>query len=1018
MNPSFSLSCLLLQGLFCLLATLPAAASNELVLKIKYANHGRLAEVVVPPGVKEVTLQLKTERKGWLDFITRKTTTGKTAFTLPDVKEFRWRVVAQPARKFPAKFYQGKNDFAGVKVSSGYYPFAKLADITGTPGMEGQPAVEEADIWKIDGSTVYYFNQLRGLQILDLTNPADPRLTASLRLPAIGQDLYLVPGSGAIRQLLLLTSIQSPNGSESTRIHQVTINGGSARITHTCEVGGRLADSRLVGKRLVLATTRQVRTGKERWADESRISEWLISLGRAPQPGMESIIPGSDPMIASGSDWLAVATHGDRTGSWTGFSQVTVFALRADGIVRLTRNPVRTAGMIADSFKIQWRGNVLTTISESNRSDSNWEPITVLENFRVWGPDVILPAVIREVEHPRLGRLELAKGESLFATRFSGKIAYIVTFLQTDPLWVVDLSDPAKPAVAGHLEVPGWSSHLEPIGDLLFSIGWESGQVAASLFDVADPAKPLLLRRLALGSQSEATWDEKALKILPETGLAMIPMTTSNSNGSRGVAGIRLLDLDLAARDLRLRGFIPHAFDPRRAAMLGEAVVSISQRGLVTADIADRDRPAVLAEVALAWPVERVLDAGKFLIQIEDGSSYGDGRATARVTPANATEQVLTEIDLGNGTVRFADLRHGRLVILRETGGGDVYGLGGGMIQEFKRKLRLDVYEASSLPALNLLGSAVKSIGAGQSLSGNEILWPTKNLACFLLADGGWPWMPWVTADFIQSPITTRATKPGGDTLQSTFVRGWLIRQRTKAPQILTVDLSRPGLPQFGESVRLGSADTSLTGVSAAKDGLLVVGTSDFSQRKLGQAGETFFHARVVSFSTEGAPQPRFGIDLPGSLVGVTELNRDGFLAFTQSGFPTADMVQASACDGYDAFLIDQIATRRFAPLAVSGRRLFIGGKTSVASYRLEESGEFVARNPMKFGWSPAFLRCVDGVLLATDWSRLFATDVSGAAADQWKFPGWSLRPEFITIAADGDLLVPFGDYGAERLDR
>ena len=1000
MNPLF-FSCLsrpLMQISFCLLAILPAAAAGELVLKINYADGGRRAEVVVPPGVKQVTLQLKTEGKGWLDFITRKTTAGKTAFTLPAAKEFRWRAVAQPARKFPAKFYRGKNDFAGVKGSGDFFRVAGLLENTETPGKEDQPGVQEADIWKIDGSTVYYFNQLRGLQVLDLSNPADPRMTASLRLPAVGQDLYLLPGSAGTRQLLLLTSEQSPKGVESTRIHQVSVSGGNAHILHTREIAGRLADSRLVGNRLVLATTRQIQSGKDGWASESRISEWLIAADRAPQPGPESIIPGADPQIASGTDWLAVVTNGDSSGAWTGFSQVTVFALRAAGIVRLTRQPVRTAGMIADPFKIQWSGNVLTTISERNGNDSEWSPTTVLENFRVWGPDVILPAVVREPEHPRLGRLELAEGESLYATRFSGRLAYIVTFLQTDPLWVVDLSDPAKPVVAGHLEVPGWSSHLEPVGDLLFSIGWESGQVAASLFDVADPAKPTLLRRLALGSQSEATWDEKALKILPEAGLAMIPMTTYDSNGGPGVAGIRLLDLDLATRDLRLRGSIPHAFDARRAGMAGEAVVSISQRGLVTADISDRDQPAVLAEVALAWPVERLLDAGKFLIQIEDGYRYGDMRATVRVSPANATEQILTEVDLGDGGVRGADLCDGRLVILRETGSPGFFRPFASTIGDTGRKLRFDIYDASSLPAIRLLASCVKSIGGDRILSGNEILWPDKDRACFLIEDGGWPWMPWATTGFEKSAL----------------VREWPTRQRGKGPELLTVDLSRPESPAFGEPIALGSAGTSLTGASAARDGLLVVGTSDLSQIQLGKPGETRFHARVLSFSRNGVPQPRPAIDLPGPLFGVTELNRNGFLAFSQS----ADSVQISACDGYDAYLVDQTPVRRNGLLAVSGRRLFVGGKTGVASHLLLESGTLVAGKPITTGWSPAFLRCVDGVLLATDWSRLFAADVSGAAAGQWKFPGWSLRPEFIAVAADGDLLVPFGDYGAERLER
>ena len=81
--------------------------------------------------------------------------------------------------------------------------------------------------------------------------------------------------------------------------------------------------------------------------------------------------------------------------------------------------------------------------------------------------------------------------------------------------------------------------------------------------------------------------------------------------------------------------------DARRADLLGETVVAISQRVLVTADITDRDAPDVLAEVSLAWPVDRVLDAGAYLLQIEDGGRwYASGsRATLRVSPADAPEQ-------------------------------------------------------------------------------------------------------------------------------------------------------------------------------------------------------------------------------------------------------------------------------------------------------------------------------------------------------------------------------------------
>ena len=1010
-----------------------SADGNELVLKIDYSQRGRKAEVVVPPGVGKVTLQYLAKNKKWKTFTARKAVPGKVSFALPAARANRWRVVAEPTRKFPAKFYRGKNQFAGVKAPAGDFRYAPSvsnplvndtlasapqADGGVTPKVDGKSEVQESDIWKIDGSTVYYFNQLRGLQVLDLTNPADPRLTASLRLPAVGQDLYLLPGTGGTRELLLLTSLRSRDGVDTTRIHLVSLTGGAARITHTSDVVGTLADSRLVGNRLVLATTRYRQDGEDRnWVVESRISDWLIAPGLAPQLGAESIVSGGSPKIAAGSDWLAVATHGDESGPWTGFSQVTVFALGERGIVRLTREPVRTAGVIADKFKFQWSGNVLTTISEWNGQGTAWSPTTVLETFRVWGPDVILPAVVRDVEHPRMARLELAKGESLFATRFSGKLAYIVTFLETDPLWVVDLADPAAPVVAGHLEVPGWSTHLEPVGDLLFSIGWESGQVAASLFDVANPANPTLVRRISLGSQSEAVWDEKALKILPQAGLAMVPMTTYAADGGQGVAGIRILDLDLEARDLRLRGLIPHAFDARRAGVVGDVVVSVSQRGLVTADISDRDLPAVLAEVALAWPVERVLDAGNFLIHIEKGNDFGGSRATARITPANAPEQVLAEIDLGGGSVRGVELRGGRLVVLRETGSVGYFRPYGVMAEDAGRQLLLDVYDASLLPSLKKLGSCVKPLEGNQVISGDGILWPTQDLACVLLVEGGWPWMPsipWTGLPLSPMPMSV----PMVDALPMPMLRGWPIYRSDAAPELLTIDLSLPDAPSVGQAIALGTASTTLTGANVAKDGLLVVGTSDVSDFDFGRFAETRFHARVVSFSPAGLPQPRLAIDLPGSLFGVTELNRDGFLAFTRSGFSATETIAVSACDGYDAYLIAQTTVSNNGPAAVSGRQLFVGGRAGVTNYRLRESGALVADKALRVGWAPSTLRCVDGVLLASDWSRLFAADVSGVAGMEWQFPGWSLRADSIAVARDGDLLVAFGDYGAERLER
>lgn len=91
----------------------------------------------------------------------------------------------------------------------------------------------------------------------------------------------------------------------------------------------------------------------------------------------------------------------------------------------------------------------------------------------------------------------IAKGEQIKAVRFSGETGYVVTFLQTDPLFVIDLKNPEKPEIKGELKIPGFSSYLHPVGkNLLLGVGvggtesGTDGSAKLSLFDVADPTSP------------------------------------------------------------------------------------------------------------------------------------------------------------------------------------------------------------------------------------------------------------------------------------------------------------------------------------------------------------------------------------------------------------------------------------------------------------------------------------------------------------------------------------------------
>lgn len=1015
-------------------------------LQLEFSKDKSIAKVTVPAGVSSVILQKFDREGGWQKVASRDAVPGLMRFKLPpDTGNQRWRaigkvVVAEASRdKFPTAFYNGKNRFDPAKSTvtnsnSMMSGIARMDDAVASPGISVSAPVE-SDIWKVDGNTVYFFNQLRGLQVLDLTDPADPRLTASLRLPAVGQDLYLLPGGGKERTLVLLTQNWT-NGGDRTRINVVKVTGGDVEITETQDVPGYLSDSRMVDNRLILATSEWNQAAyvkNESWNVRSRLSEWIITPGSAPQADGENVIEGDNPVIAAGADWLAVAVN--PTGRWD-VSEVSVFAMRPSGLVRMAP-PYITEGSVPGKFAMQWSNNVLTTISEKNNSENGWSPVTVLENFRAWAPDVVRPKIFET----RLGRLPLAKGESLFATRFAGNKAYIVTFLRTDPLFVIDLLDPYNPLIAGEIEVPGWSTHLEPLGDLLFSIGWDSNTVVASLFDVANPASPQLVRRLKLGepgTYSEATWDEQALKVIPEAGLAMIPVSSYGSKAGASNSSVQLLDIDLVGRDLRLRGAIAHEFDARRSDLLGNAVVSISQRVMVTADVSDRDAPSILSEVSLAWPVDRVFETGDHLIQIENGSWYGGGKGVARVSPAKSSESILSETELGEGTVKAAECRDSKLYILRDTGSSNSYWwyLRAPVIgNNSPGKLILDIYDASALPALTLLGSCSVTPPENAQVALDHLLWPQPNRPAMVLNFSHSFWYGWrgpIALDdtVIATPLVSTAQVSVGlveaaaplkvsSSMILPYRPYWLPQ---KSPRLIVFDTTDLQNPTAGDPLVLGPEGTSFNGTAEAADGLIVLGNSHWKSLLSDSwydSGLALQTARVVEVETSGTPIMRSLVDLPGSLFAVTELDHHGFLAFTRAnGEGDASTVEVSACDGFDAFSIASIETSGYGESTAGGRRLFVANKDGVERHRLNDDGILVEEAPIELGWTPYSLRCIGDTLVGGNWNALFAVDAAGGDVSKWKFPTWNPGVDNVALGSGGDLLVPFGEYGVERLGR
>jgi inhibitor of cysteine peptidase len=121
--------------------------------------------------------------------------------------------------------------------------------------------------------------------------------------------------------------------------------------------------------------------------------------------------------------------------------------------------------------------------------------------------------------------------ETIQSARFIGDKAYVVTFQQKDPFFVLDMSDPTKPRVAGKLEIPGYSSYLHPYDENhVIGLGMEDQTLKLSLFDVTDVNNPKEVRKYIVQgdyTSSNALYDPKAFLFDQEKELLVIPVSVN-----------------------------------------------------------------------------------------------------------------------------------------------------------------------------------------------------------------------------------------------------------------------------------------------------------------------------------------------------------------------------------------------------------------------------------------------------------------------------------------------------------
>jgi uncharacterized secreted protein with C-terminal beta-propeller domain len=188
----------------------------------------------------------------------------------------------------------------------------------------------------------------------------------------------------------------------------------------------------------------------------------------------------------------------------------------------------------------------------------------------------------------------LGKGDRVYAVRMIGDTGYVVTFRQVDPLYTLDLHDPAHPRVLGELELPSYSAYLHPVGDnLLLGIGQnidprsnEPQGTQVSLFDVADPAHPTRLAKTVLGQGwSAVESDHHAFLYWPATGLVVVPF------GQQAVAMhvSRKAGIDELGRIVHVQARQAQLPQIDRSVVVGQALFTVSSAGVASNGLTSLD---------------------------------------------------------------------------------------------------------------------------------------------------------------------------------------------------------------------------------------------------------------------------------------------------------------------------------------------------------------------------------------------------------------------------------------------
>ena len=400
--------------------------------------------------------------------------------------------------------------------------------------------VDEADRLKVDGKYIYFIDSSRSRVLIYQANNGKPVKVSTIKTSdeESVQDIFL---NG---DRLVVISDQynfSDEGATSVRVYDVSDRSRPKKTAEYIQSGTPVSQ-RMVGNILYLVTDQDAynkvipycggvkNNEKIKAKDISCLpnpanAEYTVigaidtASGKELSHVTKAVLGGSQDIYSNGSNLYVAGTtyikdkkpeNGEVYRVYPYFygrpATMVIKVLMANGKIKITDSAV-VDGTIDDQFSMDER-NGKFRIATTSVSDDGEE----VNNLFVLDRDM-----------NELGHVSgFAKGESIKAVRYVKDKAYVITYEQTDPLFIIDLKNSKEPKIEGEVKIDGFSTLLVPLSeDRLLGIGYGTKQVESwqetsglkfALFDISNPSKPSVITSKTMdGIFSEVQDDHRAL---------------------------------------------------------------------------------------------------------------------------------------------------------------------------------------------------------------------------------------------------------------------------------------------------------------------------------------------------------------------------------------------------------------------------------------------------------------------------------------------------------------------------